>query len=115
MNEMYLYLTNGTDSLACQIADSFWTRFMGLMGRDRLPDGEGLLIAPCDSIHMFFMKFALDVLFLDKDFRIVKIVKNLKPGDIVGTVKGAWQVVEVAAGEVPGSFQEGITLKAERR
>jgi uncharacterized membrane protein (UPF0127 family) len=61
------------------IARSMWARFWGLMGKRELPDGEALLIDPCSSIHMFFMRFPIDVVFLDKDDRVVKIVAGIKP------------------------------------
>jgi uncharacterized membrane protein (UPF0127 family) len=83
---------------------------MGLMGKHGLPDGEALLIRPCDSIHMFFMRFSIDVLFLDRELNILRLIKNLAPGKVVGTVKGAFQVLELAAGTAPQSFQEGTHL-----
>jgi len=85
---------------------------MGLMGRPRLPKGEGLLIRPCNSIHMFFMKFSIDAAFMDRDFTIVRLVRNLAPGKIVGSVPGAWQVLETAAGDLPASYEEGTRLTA---
>ncbi len=47
----------------CVIADSPWLRMKGLLGRRELPDGEGILLRPCASIHMFFMRFAIDAVF----------------------------------------------------
>jgi uncharacterized membrane protein (UPF0127 family) len=61
------------------LATSMWSRFWGLMGRKNLPDGHGLLIDPCSSIHMFFMRFALDVVFLDDEGRVKKVVVGIKP------------------------------------
>jgi len=109
-NEVRLVSSSG-DSIHCRRADTFLSRFMGLMGRDRLPEGQGLLIVPCNSIHMFFMKFAIDVAFLDKEYKIVKLVRNLAPGRIIGTVRGAFQAVEVSAGGMPESFVEGARLE----
>jgi uncharacterized protein len=83
---------------------------MGLMGKPGLPAGEGLLINPCNSIHMFFMKFAIDAIFLDSSYKIIRLVRNLKPGMIVGTVPGAVQVLELTSGSVPGSFEENSYL-----
>lgn len=62
-----------------QVARSMWARFWGLMGRRELPEGQGLLIDPCSSIHMFFMRFALDVVFLDKEGTVVKVVEGIRP------------------------------------
>jgi uncharacterized protein len=98
------------ESIRCKIADTFLSRFMGLMGKPSLPADSGLLIRPCNSIQMFFMRFSIDAIFLSRDFRIVKIIKNLEPGKVVGTIKGAWQVAELPAGSTPASFQEGVVL-----
>lgn len=61
------------------IARSMWSRFWGLMGRARLAEGHGLHITPCSSIHMFFMRFTIDVVFLDKSLRVTKVVHGIKP------------------------------------
>jgi len=61
------------------LATSMWSRFWGLMGRKNLADGHGLLIDPCSSIHMFFMRFSLDVVFLDDEGRVKKVVAGIKP------------------------------------
>jgi len=55
------------------IASSYWSRFWGLMGRRTLAEDEGLLIEPCSSIHTMFMRFTIDVVFLDKERRVVKV------------------------------------------
>ena len=62
-----------------QVATGLWSRFWGLMGRRELPPGSGILIAPCSSIHMFFMRFPIDVVFLDRDDMVVKIVHSIRP------------------------------------
>lgn len=49
------------------------------MGRRELPQGSGLLITPCSSIHMFFMRFPIDVVFLDRDNAVVRVVPSIKP------------------------------------
>ncbi len=50
----------------CLVADTFWTRFRGLLGRRYLTEDEGLLIQPAGSVHSFFMRFRIDVVFLDR-------------------------------------------------
>src|SRR5690606_37524023 len=52
----------------------------GLLGRESLPENEGLLIAPCPSIHMWGMKFALDVVFLTREYTVTDIAQNIAPG-----------------------------------
>jgi uncharacterized protein len=82
----------------CVLAATPWTRLKGLLGRSGLEPGEGLLIRPTGSIHMFFMRFAIDAVFLDRDLRVLKIVPELKPWRMAAK-KGAKQVLELGAGE----------------
>jgi uncharacterized protein len=82
----------------CVLADNAWTRMKGLLGRKGLDDGEGLLIRPSGSIHMFFMRFPIDAVFLDRELRVVKIVSELKPWRMAGA-RGAKSVLEISAGE----------------
>src|SRR5215207_80386 len=82
----------------CVVADNPWTRLKGLLGRRGLPSGEGLLIKPTGSIHMFFMRFPIDAVFLDRELRILKVVPDLKPWRMAAR-RGAKQVLEIAAGE----------------
>ena len=80
-----------------EVANSSSTRNKGLLGRDSLPEGEGLWIIPCEAIHMFFMRFPIDVVFLDKQKRVVKIAANLKPWRLAGSFR-AKSVLELPAG-----------------
>ena len=80
-------------------ADSFFTRFAGLMLRKKLPAATGLFLAPCNSVHMCFMRFAIDVVYLDKKYNIVKVVKNLPPWLGLSMCSKAWAVLEMTAGE----------------
>ena len=73
------------------IADTFLTRFAGLMFRKPLPPATGLFLAPCNSVHMCFMRFAIDVVYLDKDYKIVKVVKKLKPWLGLSMCSKAWE------------------------
>lgn len=80
-----------------RVATSMWSRFWGLLGRGSLPSQEGLLIDPCNSVHTFFMRFPIDVLFLDEDDRVLKISSELRPFR-VAFGRGARRVLEIAAG-----------------
>ncbi|MDA0351650.1 MAG: DUF192 domain-containing protein [Chloroflexi bacterium] len=60
-------------------ASTHWTRFRGLMGRRGLEDGGGLVIRPCKSIHMMFMRFAIDAVFFDKENRVTRVALNVRP------------------------------------
>jgi uncharacterized protein len=61
------------------LADTASKRMVGLLDRSNLDQGEGLVLDPCNSVHMLFMKFAIDVIFLDKNNRVVGLCENLKP------------------------------------
>ncbi len=62
-----------------KLADSFLSRLVGLLNRSDLKDNEGLLITRCQSIHMFFMRFPIDVIFVDKHHVVVGLVNDIKP------------------------------------
>lgn len=79
-------------------ADSFLGRFRGLMGVKDLPAGQGLHIAPCNSIHTFFMKMAIDALFLDTSNQVVGICHALRPWRLSGVHFEARSVLELPAG-----------------
>ena len=90
---------NGTELAAeVRLATSLWARFWGLMGRRSLPDGHGLLIRPCSSVHMFFMRFPIDVIFLDRDNRVVKIIPAMRPWRAALGGRGAHSALELNAG-----------------
>ncbi len=81
----------------CRVADTFWLRLRGLMGRTSLEPGEGMLFERNGSIHMFFMRMPLDVVFCDRDLRVVKVARELKPWRTAGA-RGARTTIELAAG-----------------
>ena len=97
-----------------KIANTFSSRFFGLMGKKNLPENCGLLLAPCKSIHMLFMRFSIDAIYIDKNFVIKKIVKNLKTWIGVSICLNAWGVVEMTAGEAERlNLKVGKTLKVD--
>lgn len=79
-------------------AESFFRRGKGLLGRRSLEEGSGLWINPCRDIHTFFMKFAIDCIFVNKKMVIVKMHQNVKPFRFVGPVWKSQSVIEVPAG-----------------
>jgi uncharacterized membrane protein (UPF0127 family) len=81
----------------CIVASTPVSRMRGLLGRRELAKGEALLLRPCSSIHTCFMRFAIDVVFLDRDGCVVKVVDHLVPWR-VSWCKGAREAIEVAAG-----------------
>jgi uncharacterized protein len=81
-------------------AESFLARGRGLMFSPPLPEGGGLVIDPCNSIHMFFMGYPLDILFLDKDSKVVFMYRGIKPWRLGRVVMGAKQAVELPEGVI---------------
>jgi len=82
-----------------EVARSFLSRAVGLIGRKGLPPGEGLLILRCNAIHTFFMRFPIDATFLDSQDRVVRVVRDIRPWHPF--VWGGWRarkVLETAAG-----------------
>lgn len=78
------------------ISNNFFTRLKGLLGKSELPDGQCMIITPCKSIHTFFMKYPIDVVFIDKNYRVIEIIKNMAPGHTSSYVKNVWSVIEMA-------------------
>ena len=62
-----------------ELADNYWTRFLGLMGRRELPRGGGLVLKPGGGIHMWFMRIPLDVIHVDKTDRVTHVLRGIKP------------------------------------
>jgi uncharacterized protein len=94
--------------IATQVLTAFdsTSRNKGLLGRDGLPDGAALIIAPTNAIHTFFMKFPIDVAFVAKDGRVAKIVAALRPWRITAAW-GAYAVIEFP----DGALRRADTLK----
>ena len=92
-------------------ADSFWKRFKGLLFYKKPIIEEGLLITPCNSIHMFFMRFPIDVVFLDESNNVVKVVPHIKPWRVVLPVRNARSALELPTGTVDKkNIREGDTI-----
>lgn len=95
-------------------ADHFLSRLRGLMWKKDLPENSGLMINPCNSVHCFFMKFPIDVVFVDKDHRVVHIISNMKPGSISPIVRKSKYVVESNANTVSKQVRIGDRLSMEK-
>lgn len=93
-------ITKGTTiATGAERATSFLARGRGLMMRSELPDGSALVINPCSSIHMFFMRFPIDVLYMSSDHQVVRVQREIRPWR-VGPLytRGARYVIELPAG-----------------
>lgn len=85
----------------CRLAVRPWSRMVGLLGRASLDADEGMLFRPAGSIHMMFMRFAIDALFLDRDLVVVDVVRGLRPWRMASR-RGSKIVVELAEGAAAG-------------
>lgn len=85
---------------------NFLERLKGLMFANEMI-GDGLLIDPCNSIHNCFVKFPIDVIFLDRENKIVKILRQFKPWRFSWIYFKAVRVLELPAGKVPENISEG--------
>ncbi len=89
------------DSIIAERADlatRAFDRMKGLLGRDRLEPGCGLVIEPCTSIHTFFMRFAIDVLFIDRNGEVIRTYESLPPWRITRVHSKAKSVIELPTG-----------------
>jgi uncharacterized membrane protein (UPF0127 family) len=90
----------------CTIADNPFTRMKGLLGRDGLEEGEGLLLRPASAVHTYFMRFPIDVVFLDYGLVVVGISDSVDPWRATSQ-RGAKAVLELPAGE---SARRGLAV-----
>jgi hypothetical protein len=82
----------------CDVANSFLTRGFGLIPRSGLADGDALLITKTGSITMFFMRFPIDALFLDRSLRVVRVAEHIRPWLPALAARGTDSVLELPAG-----------------
>lgn len=80
---------------AVELAATSDTRRRGLLGRDSLDAAAAMIIAPCSSVHTFFMRFPIDIVFVNRDGTVRKIVRNVRPWRIAGSL-GAYATIEMA-------------------
>ena len=85
----------------CLLATNALSRMRGLLGRASLASDEGLLLRPAGSIHMFFMRFAIDAVFCTRELEVIDVVQGVRPWRIAGR-RGAKVVIEVAEGAAAG-------------
>ena len=101
-NELHALLNERTGRVvasAVEVAETSESRRRGLLGRDSLDPSAALIIAPCWSIHTFFMRFVIDVVFVDRGGSVLKTVSDVKPWRIAVAPR-AYAVIELNAGGV---------------
>jgi len=89
-----------------EVADGLWSRVRGYLGRPEPDEGEGILLTPCNAVHMFGMKYPLDVLFLDSRGTVIEVAERLAPWRRTRRVRGARYALEVRAGTVEATGTE---------
>ena len=104
--------TGTTVAGSVAMAETPWQRFVGLMGRRELAADAGLCLRPCSSIHMFFMRMAVDAVFVDKDGVVVRIYASLRPWRMTRVVRKAKACIELPAGTAASaSLQVGDSVR----
>lgn len=97
-------ITNTTRSTElasdARIARSYWARLVGLLGRGSLRPGEALVIEPCSSVHTWFMRFTIDVLYIDAAWQVVKTAPGLRPFRLSAAFRSARAAIELPAGAI---------------
>jgi len=83
-----------------QIAATYMQRMKGLLGRDGLSANEGLILKPCNSIHTFFMRFPIDVIFVDRNMRVNKLIQNMPSSRFSPLVWRSQMVIELPSGTI---------------
>jgi uncharacterized protein len=97
-----------------QVATSFLQRGRGLMFVPELRAGEGMIIDPCSSIHTFFMRFPLDVLYLDRSNHVIRADESMNPWRIGPVFTGSKWVIELPPGTIAASgTKPGDTIQIE--
>jgi hypothetical protein len=100
-----------TLATSLEVADSGPKRNKGLLGRDRLARGEGLWIVPCEAVHTFGMRFSIDLVYLDREKRIIKLRRDVHPWRLSACIF-AHSVIELPAGTIRDTQTElGDELK----
>jgi uncharacterized protein len=120
--KQHLSVTNQTKAtLVChqvQIADTFATRLFGLMGKNRLEPGTGLLLMPTTGFHTWGLTFPIDVVTLDEDQQVIAVWENLGPWKMHGLDARTRSVLELEAGQISRSkitVGDELTLMVGRR
>ena len=100
-------ITNATKNTIlaenARVAATFLGRAMGLLGRSSLSKGEALVLNDCRAVHMFFMKFSIDVIFLDQFNRVYGVIENLRPFQVSPIFLLAKRAIELPSGSIKES------------
>lgn len=107
----------GTDAsyalceLRVERASTFWSRLKGLMGRRSLGPNQGLFIAPCNSVHTAFMRFPIDLVFIDRKGEVLQVTHHLQPWRVATCLKAAAVLELRSGGALARRLEAGIVLR----
>lgn len=97
-----------------EVADTAQERMVGLLGRDGLPPGHGLILEPCRLIHTFMMRFAIDVVFVDRAHRVTRVARDVRPARFAWGGFRARTTLELPAGTLgPTTLTRGTQLRLD--
>jgi uncharacterized membrane protein (UPF0127 family) len=82
------------------VADRFFPRMIGLLARRNFHQGQALILRPCNCIHTLFMRFPIDCLFVDKNYRVIKAISDIRPFRVTRVYRLSKFVVELPQGTV---------------
>jgi uncharacterized protein len=85
--------------ITAMLADNYFTRLIGLMGKKQMDDSGGLLLKKCSSVHTIGMRYALDLVFMDKMGKVLKCAEGVKPFR-TASAKGAYYTLELNQGMI---------------
>lgn len=85
------------------IAQTFWQRLFGLITYKTLPDNEGMILINSNGIHTLFMRFPIDVLYVNEYYQIIEVYRDVKPWKLLPIRKKAKYVIEIPAGTIANS------------
>jgi len=96
------------------VADTYFKRLRGLLGKTHLEPGEGLLLTKCSSVHCLFMKFTIDVVYLSKDMTVMGM-ETIRPWRIGKLVWGTAHTLELGEGVAMGLLKKGDVIQLNDR
>ena len=101
----------GNKVFTVKVADSFFSRLLGLMGKKEMKDNQALLITKCNSIHTFFMRFNMDAVFFDKNMVVKKSVKSIKPCSVAAEWSSSAVLEFMSKGNEKTQVEENDKIK----
>lgn len=113
--EQWFFKRESEVLFSCDYSPSYFFRLRGLLSKPSPAQGHGLWLKPCQSIHMFFMAYPLDLVFFDQNLRVIRTIEKIMPWRISPIVWDAHSVVEFSVGEIARcKIQAGDIFTAQR-